>query len=284
MNCSLGEESLVFAATLLPDSDLTTCGWFAGYVAHRGVFPLVVGSSRRRQRWQAHGSMRITRVLAPGLLLQPSVSGSHLFDVLPEFKYADVSGRFRILRYLVRQWIQVYVSLRRCRWVTVSASQQRQVRKVQTVQLLAWTRMLTCPLLCSTDAWYRRAENSGVPQLQFVDQVETSLFGNRDRYAQCNCAVVSCQWVVSSGQLDKVVYVPVVQFVQVSQVPVVEESYGSHSCSSLRKSRLLHALGVQQQVLAENCGFPAVAVHQRSTTSLLWRSDCSSWSKLFRIL
>ena len=34
--------------------------------------------------------------------------------------------------------------------------------------------------------------NSEVPQLPFVDQVETSLVGNRDRYAQCNCAVVSC--------------------------------------------------------------------------------------------
>ena len=34
---------------------------------------------------------------------------------------------------------------------------------------------------------------------------------------------------------------------------------------------------------AENCGFSAVAVHRRSTTSLLCRSDCSSWSKLFRI-
>ena len=69
---------------------------------------------------------------------------------------------------------------------------QRQVRKVQTVQLPAWTRVLTCPLLCSTDARFRRAENAGAPQLQFVDQVESSLFGNRDRYAQCNCAVVSC--------------------------------------------------------------------------------------------
>ena len=28
----------------------------------------------------------------------------------------------------------------------------------------------SCPLLCSTDARYRRAENCGAPQLQFVDQ------------------------------------------------------------------------------------------------------------------
>ena len=61
-------------------------------------------------------------------------------------------------------------------------------------RVLAWTRMLTCPLLCSTDARYRRAENCGAPQLQFVDQVESSLFGNRVMYAQCNCAVFSCQW------------------------------------------------------------------------------------------
>ena len=40
---------------------------------------------------------------------------------------------------------------------------------------------------------YRRAENCGAPQLQFVDQVESSLFGNRDMCAQCNCAVFSCQ-------------------------------------------------------------------------------------------
>ena len=37
------------------------------------------------------------------------------------------------------------------------------------------------------------SENCGAPQLQFVDQVESSLFGNRDMYAQCNCAVFSCQ-------------------------------------------------------------------------------------------
>ena len=42
------------------------------------------------------------------------------------------------------------------------------------------TRMLTCPLWCSTDARFRRAENCGAPQLQFVDQVETSLLDNRD--------------------------------------------------------------------------------------------------------
>ena len=75
--------------------------------------------------------------------------------------------------------------------VTVSASQQRQLGTGQSVQLPAWIRMLTYPLLCSTDARYRRAENCGAPQLPCVDQVEASLFGNRDRYAQCNCAVVS---------------------------------------------------------------------------------------------
>ena len=35
-------------------------------------------------------------------------------------------------------------------------------------------------------------------ELQFVDQVETSLFDNRDRYAQCFCAFVSCMVGVSS--------------------------------------------------------------------------------------
>ena len=59
------------------------------------------------------------------------------------------------------------------------------------------SRVFTCPLWCSTDARYRRAENCGGPQLQFVDQVETSLFDNRDRYAQCYCASVSCMVGVS---------------------------------------------------------------------------------------
>ena len=35
------------------------------------------------------------------VFLRPPVSGSHLFDVLLEFMYAD----FRVQRYLVRQWI-----------------------------------------------------------------------------------------------------------------------------------------------------------------------------------
>ena len=34
-----------------------------------------------------------SRVLAPGLFLRRLVYGSHLFDVLPEFKYSDFSGR-----------------------------------------------------------------------------------------------------------------------------------------------------------------------------------------------
>ena len=63
--------------------------------------------------------------------------------------------------------------------VTVSASQQRKLRTGQSVHFPAWTRMLSCPLWCSTDARYRRAENCGAPQLQFVDQVESSLSGNR---------------------------------------------------------------------------------------------------------
>ena len=59
------------------------------------------------------------------------------------------------------------------------------------------SRVFTCPLWCSTDARYRRAENCGGPQLQFVDQVETSLCDNRDRYAQCYGAFVSCMVGVS---------------------------------------------------------------------------------------
>ena len=43
----------------------------------------------------------------------------------------------------------------------------------------------------------RLAEYCGAPQLQFVDQVETSLLDNRDRYAQCFCAFVSCMVGVS---------------------------------------------------------------------------------------
>ena len=35
------------------------------------------------------------------------------------------------------------------------------------------------------------------PAVQFVDQVETSLLDNRDRYAQIYCAFVSCMVGVS---------------------------------------------------------------------------------------
>ena len=57
--------------------------------------------------------------------------------------------------------------------------------------------------------------------------------------------------------VDKVVNVLVVQVVQVSPVPVVEKTGGSHSCRSLRKSlrsarswtRLLHARWCATQVL-----------------------------------
>ena len=56
--------------------------------------------------------------------------------------------------------------------------------------------------------------------------------------------------------VDKVVHVPVVQVVQVSQVPVVEETDGSHSCSSLRKSLR------SQPVLGQGCCMP-VGVQQQ---------------------
>ena len=47
--------------------------------------------------------------------------------------------------------------------------------------------------------------------------------------------------------IDKVVYVLVVQVVQFSQVPFVEDTNGSHSCSSLRKSLR------SQPVLGQSC-------------------------------
>ena len=43
------------------------------------------------------------------------------------------------------------------------------------------------PVVCSTDARYRRAENFGAPQLQFVDQVELSLFGNTGAGPKGSC-------------------------------------------------------------------------------------------------
>ena len=107
-------------------------GWFACYVAPRGVFPCL-SAFRRRQWWQYMAGFACDG--AQHVSLQALVVGSG------------------------------------------TAS-----------RVLAWTRMLTCPLLGSTDARYRRAENCGAPQLPFVDQVETSLFGNADRYALCICA------------------------------------------------------------------------------------------------
>ena len=155
--------------------------------------------------------------------------------------YAD----FRIQRYLVRQWIQTYVSLQRlfgdfthgvregglgpcgpqgllclslCNGqvaadpfgpftllvtmhLALCSSMQYTLfpfvcrdryAQCKLCNFLLGPRMLTCPLLCSTDARFRCAGNCGAPQLQFFDQVESSLFGNRHLSAQCNCAV--CSW------------------------------------------------------------------------------------------
>ena len=75
--------------------------------------------------------------------------------------------------------------------------------------------------------------------------------------------------------VDKVVNVLVVQVVQVSPVPVVEKTVGSHSCRSLRKSlrsarswtRLLHARWCATtgacRDSAENCRGSALAVHRQ---------------------
>ena len=75
--------------------------------------------------------------------------------------------------------------------------------------------------------------------------------------------------------VDKVVFVLVVQVVQVSPVPVVEKTGGSHSCRSLRKSlrsasswtRLLHARWCATtgacRDSAENCRGSALAVHRQ---------------------
>ena len=76
-------------------------------------FSLGCRLSRRRHWWRCTSP----RVLAPGFFLRPLVSGSHLFDVLPQFMYADFPGRtlpetFPRVVCLVRQRIHVRVSPR----------------------------------------------------------------------------------------------------------------------------------------------------------------------------
>ena len=63
-------------------------GWFCWFDAVRAVFTSLVG-----RPGFGVGSCTASRVLAPGSFLRPLASGSHLFDVLPKFKYADFSGR-----------------------------------------------------------------------------------------------------------------------------------------------------------------------------------------------
>ena len=90
--------------------------------------------------------------------------------------------------------------------------------------------------------------------------------------------------------IGKVVDVLVVQVVQVSLVPVVEKTGGSHSCRSLRKSlrsssswtRWLHARWCTTtgacRDSAENCRGSALAVHRtRSSPSLSITSSCGGY-------
>ena len=84
-----------------------------------------------------------------------------------------------------------------------SLSSQRQVRTVQTVQLPVCRKLRSCCCSCSscTSGEAHRVFISAVlevglpmpkvevPQIQFFAGVWVMLFGNRDRYPQCNCAV-----------------------------------------------------------------------------------------------
>ena len=65
------------------------------------------------------------------LFLRPVVSGSHLFDVVLEYRYADFSGIFsRNVPVFCATWLDSGYMLRQ---FAVSVWQQRQVRTVQTV-------------------------------------------------------------------------------------------------------------------------------------------------------
>ena len=85
------------------------------------------------------------------LFLRPIVSGSHFFDVVLEYRYADFSGIFSgNVPVFCAIWLDSGYMFASVYEVTVSVWQQRLVRTVQTVQLAAWTRVLACPLLCRT--------------------------------------------------------------------------------------------------------------------------------------
>ena len=92
--------------------------------------------------------------------------------------------------------VPLIVGLRRQQWWLYTAGFAGGTAS----RVVAWTRMLTCSLWCSTDARYRRAENCGAPQLQFVDQVERSLFDKRQVRTVQLCSR-QLPRVVSPGQL-----------------------------------------------------------------------------------
>ena len=85
---------------------------------------------------------------------------SHLFSVrllstgLRILLGEHLQKRFRILRYLVRQWTHCCVSLRGCG----SVWQQRQAHSVNCA-CSSSSRLCSCPLLCGQ--WPRRAEICG---------------------------------------------------------------------------------------------------------------------------
>ena len=133
---------LVLHSFFLPsgqDAHFAMCFSFVGRSAARS--PLIVGL-RRRQRWQrtaglAGGGAHHLVSLLQFFFLRPlgrCLAGVHVCG----FPYTAVFGS-TVDTGLCQS---TKVSL-----VTASASQQRQLCTGQSVQLPAWTRMLTCPLL-----------------------------------------------------------------------------------------------------------------------------------------
>ena len=143
---------------------------FAGGGAFRAAFPSVVvmPKMRRLGRYGPEGVAQLVllvRFYGP-LYLEATCS---------------MSCCFRIQRYLISTVTQVsLISVNGgvARFRALLRNKDRYAQCKHSNFLLGHAR-------------HRRAENCGAPQLQFVDQVESSLFGKRDMYAQCHCAVFS---------------------------------------------------------------------------------------------
>ena len=134
------------------------------------------------------------------LFLRLLVSGSHLFDVVLEYKIRYFLGdpfrkRSRIQRLLVQHWIQVYVSLRRLleyltyrvrprhgQWYVLAGCARHDTPHAVYPSIVGWS-VLICPLLCWTvwsrqfrDQWrLHRSSSFMVVDIPFVPQKQISM-------------------------------------------------------------------------------------------------------------